>query len=171
MMINQLFFMRLLWIGTVSDRFRREIEHTIRKACPLLKPVVCFTTRYAFSGIYKDRLPATCQSLVIYWYKCCCDQQYVCKMSQVLAERIKRHIPAKWRGSKVVQKIYCNDSAVTGHLKENLACIWPDLESPFEILIRARNKQQMGVLEALFIRSISPGLCKQSDYVRTLELI
>ena len=52
-------FMRLPWICTVSDRLRHEIEHTIRKACPLLKPVVCFTTRYAFSGIYKDRLPAT----------------------------------------------------------------------------------------------------------------
>ena len=63
-------FMRLPWIGTVSNRFCRETEHTIRKTCPLVKPVVCFTTRYAFSAIYKDRLPATCQSLVIYRYKC-----------------------------------------------------------------------------------------------------
>ena len=136
-----------------------------------MTPVVCFTTRYAFSGIYKDRLPATCQSLVIYRYKCCCDQQYVGKTSQVLAERIKQHVPMKLRGSKVAQKIDRNNSAVTRHLKQNPACISPDPESHFEILMRARNKQQMGVLEALFIRSISPGLCKQSDYVRTLQLI
>ena len=66
------------------------------------KPVVVFTTRHAFHGKCKDVLPMTSRSNVVYLYKCFCEQRYVGKTTQVLAERIKQHVPSKLSASRTI---------------------------------------------------------------------
>ena len=89
----------------------------------------------------------------------------------MLADLIKQHIPMKLRRSGAnQQRIERSDSAITRHLKLSPACIPSDPEASFDILMKAINRQQLDVLEALFIRALEPELCKQSDYTCTLHV-
>ena len=82
----------------------------------------------------------------------------------MLADRIKQHIPMKLRRSGAnQQQIERSESAITCHLKLSPACIPPDPEASFDILMKVRNRQQLDVLEALFIRALEPEPCKKSD--------
>ena len=162
--------LKLPWIGAVSGKFRREFEDVVVKADVSLKPVVVFTTRHAFHGKCKDVLPMTSRSNVVYLYKCCCEQRYVGKTTQVLAERIKQHVPSKL-SAKALVRVGANDSAVTKHLKESPACIPQVPASRFEVLANARSRSHLDLLEAIFIRVLSPSLCQQKAHTRTLHLI
>ena len=164
---------RLPWIGDVSRKFKKEIEETIVRACPTSTPIVYFTTKHAFREAYKDVLPTTSQSLLVYKYSCCCGEQYVGKTSQVLAERIKQHIPNKVMEKNQAKHIKTEktDSAITKHLKESTNCIPTDPQARFQTLAKARNKQHLDILEALFIRKLSPSLCKQKEFIGPLHLI
>ena len=166
----------LPWIGGVSNSLRRGTEGIIVSAVPTAKPVVCFAARHAFSGVHKDVLQATSRSHVIYFYKCCCEMQYVGKTTQVFSERIKQHIPAKLIFGKVrTRHIEWCDSAITKHLKERRECIPSAHEivaNQFRIPASARNKMHLDVLEAVFIRAMNPELCPQKEqFTRTLHLI
>ena len=80
--------LKLPWIGHESVKLRREFHETVRRAFPGVKARMTFTTQHAFSGKAKDVLPATDQSLLVYEYRCCCEQTYVGKTIQRLSERI-----------------------------------------------------------------------------------
>ena len=75
--------------------FEIETEGAITKARPTITPIVSFTTRHAFKGVHKDILPTTSKSHVVYKCECCCEKQYVGKMTEVLLERIIQHMPNK----------------------------------------------------------------------------
>ena len=162
--------MKLPWLGVVSNRFRLDIEAVMIKACPWVKPRICFTTRHVFNGIHKDVLPATSISSVVYQYTCYCDQQCVGKTIQVLAERIKQHVPKKLINQTKAMKIDRCDSVITKHLKENPSCIPEQPAERFKILTQARTQMHLDMLEAIFIKSLTPGLCQQKDFTRTLHL-
>ena len=79
---------------------------------------------------------------VVYLYKCCCEQRYAGKTPQVLAERIKQHVPSKLSAEALV-RVGANDSAVTKHLKESPACIPQVPASRFEVLANARSRSHL----------------------------
>ena len=166
--------MRLPWIGDISRKFRNEIEEVMIKACPSTKPIISFTTTHAFNWVHKDSLPATSRSQLVYKYQCCCDKQYVGKTTQVFSERIKQHVSNKLREAKTVatRKIEAKDSAVTKHLKESPDCLRSDPRSRFKVIAQARNKANLDVLEAVYIRHLEQELCQQKDtFTRTLQLV
>ena len=167
-------FMRLPWIGETSRKFQKEIEGIISKACPTTKPNISFTTQHAFNTVYKDVLPMTSRSFLIYQYGCCCGQQYIGKTTQLLGERIKQHIPSKIIDREADKKIKVekNDSAVTKHLKENDECVplCSKPESRFKILAEARSNSHLDVLETIFIKKLLPVLCAQKEFTRQLQL-
>ena len=166
-------FMRLPWIGETSRKFQKEIEGIISKACPTTKPNISFTTQHAFNTVYKDVLPMTSRSFLIYQYGCCCGQQYIGKTTQLLGERIKQHIPSKIidREADKKMKVEKNDSAVTKHLKENAECVpLCKPESRFKILAEARSNSHLDVLETIFIKKLLPVLCAQKEFTRQLQL-
>ena len=167
--------LRLPWIGGVSNSFRREIQGIVVSAVLTTKPVVCFGARHAFSGVHKDVLQATSRSHVIYFYKCCCEMQYVGKKTQLFSKKIKQHIPAKLISGKVrTRHIERCNSAITKHLKEHRDCI-PSADevvaNRFQILASASNKMHLDILEAVFICALNPKLCPQREqFTRALHL-
>ena len=162
--------LRLPWIGNESVKFRREFQLAVGSAFPGISSRVIFTSTPAFSGRAKDVLPATDKSLLVYEYECSCARTYVGRTIQRLSERIKQHIPDTLLLESPDLAKSRSDSALTRHLKDSSSCISKDMRNRFKILASARSEPHLHVLEALFISRLSPSLCCQKDFVRSLSL-
>ena len=57
------------------------------------------------------------------------------------------------------------DSAVGVHLLENPECAKMYSNANFEILLTARNSYHLNVVEALYINSMKPLLCRQKKFI------
>ena len=170
---NATAFLRLPWMGQVSNKFRGDILKVISKGYPKVEAKVVFTTARAFSGRGKDVLSATSQSFIVYQFTCRCSWTYVGKTTQLLSERIKQHIPDRLfvnlRGKPVKTS---SDSAITKHLCESVECTQSeDIRRSFKILAKARHSKHLDVLEALYIRKKSPDLCQQKKQIRVVQLV
>ena len=164
-------FIRLPWIGGKSLEFGKRIRETVRIGYPFTSVRVVFTTTRAFSGKAKDVLPPMLKSCLVYEYKCCCGQTYLGKTTQRLAERVKQHILDKlFRATRTSLCKVPGDSAVTKHLKEYPDCLAVERRENFTILAQARHKAHLDVLEALYIKKLSPGLCLQKEFIHVLAL-
>ena len=122
------------------------------------------------------------QSMVIYQYVCRCDCQYEGRTSQRLQDRINQHIPRCIRSDKRATKnlpnqeckitstpsVYC-DSAIDQHLLENKECAKHFNNAQFSILATARSFH-LSVLEATYINSLQPILCRQKEFVYSLQI-
>ena len=163
--------LRLPWLGQVSNRYRKQVVDVISDSYPQVQPRVVFTTTPNFNGRAKDVLPTTSRSQIVYEFTCSCGLTYVGKTTQCLSVRIDQHIPRKILDSTPDLRKHRADSAITRHLKENPDCISKALPTKaFRILVQARSKPQLDVLEALFIKRLAPHLCNQKDYVQHLTL-
>ena len=91
-------------------------------------------------------------------------------LSQLYIPRIKQHVPKKLINQTKAMKIDRCDSAITKHLKENPSCLPEKPAERFKILTQARTQMHLDVLEAIFIKSLTPGLCQQKDFTSTLHL-
>ena len=164
-------FLRLPWLGNVSNRYRKQVTETVMDCYPQVKPQVVFTTRPAFNGRTKDVLPTTSRSFVVYHFTCSCELTYVGRTSQCLSERIKQHIPVSMLKSEARPgAVKRTDSAIMRHLKSNRQCIREDLHSAFKVLAQARSRPHLDILEALYIQRLAPPLCNQKEHVRALSL-
>ena len=113
-------FLRLPWLGNVSNQYRKQISETIMSCYPQVKPQVVFTTRPAFNGRTKNVLPITSKSYVVYLFTCSCGLTYVGRTSQCLLERIKPHSPVSMLKSEARPgSVKRTDSAITRHLKSS----------------------------------------------------
>ena len=167
--------LRLPWLGAVSIGLRRDIVAAITRGFAQVKPLVIFSTTPAFTGRAKDRLPTTSKSKLVYHFRCGCGLTYVGKTVQNLSQRIKQHVPdnlLRSRESSVRKE--GADSGITRHLKDNLDCLRKMKDQVvaehFQVLTQARDRWMLDVLEALFIRRLTPELCSQKEHVRLLSL-
>ena len=148
-------FIRLPWMGSVSNKFKKDISAAITDGFVLAKPLVVFSTTTAFSGRVKDPLPTTSKNNLVYCYRCSCARTYVGKTVQNLSERIKQHIPPKLLLPGADLRRKSADSAITRHLKENSACLdklrKDAAAERFSVLCQARSRSALDVLEALFL--------------------
>ena len=108
---------------------------------------------------------------------------YVGRTSQRLQDRIKQHVP-KWlqqqakrptrsqpgRSCKLKRNNPDCDSAIGQHLLDNEQCAANYNDKRFKILAVARNSFHLCLLEATFIKTKHPVLCKQKEFVYTLKL-
>ena len=62
------------------------------------------------------------------------------------------------------------DSAIASHLAANNACSRRYDVGDFSVLTRARTKNHLNVLEAVYISVLNPVLCKQKTFVTSLTL-
>ena len=111
-----------------------------------------------------------------------CDSRYVGRTYQRLQDRITQLVP-KWLGQRTgSQRIQpdragkkkqfspeCN-AAIGQHLLENDQCAANYNEDQFSILDTARSRFHLTLLEASYIRVQRPNLCKQKEFVYTLNL-
>ena len=123
------------------------------------------------------------KSFVIYEYKCHCDSRYVGQTSQRLQNRIKQHV-SQWlrqqltrpRRSQPHRSYKRNDtkpdydSAIGQHLLENDQCALNYNNKPFSTLGTARSTFHLNLLDAAYIETQYPVLCRQKEFVYALKL-
>ena len=57
------------------------------------------------------------------------------------------------------------ESAIGMHLLENPSCAEVYEDSDFKILSQSRSSYQLNILEAMYINSMKPELCRQKKFV------
>ena len=176
-------YLRVSWIGKASSSLDKNVEMAVESCYGSITTRVIFTFKRMLPVVRKNVLLTTLKSSVIYEYLCHCDSRYVGRTSQQLQDRIKRLVP-KWlqqqtkrptrsqvsRTCKLkLNNPYC-DSAIGQHLLDNEQCTANYNEKRFKILAVARNSFHLCLLEATFIKTRHPVLCKQRKFVYTLKL-
>ena len=162
--------MKLPYIGPVSGKFRQQLTHAVQSCYNAVQLRTIFSTKNLISPKTKDRTPSHQLSNVVYEYSCYCDNKYVGRTSQRLEARMKQHVP-----NNLLRAMKINDqtklektkwsSSIGQHLADNPKCGANFDASQFSVLRRARSDFHLKVLEAIFIQTTSPELCKQKEFV------
>ena len=177
-------YLHVPWIGNVSMRFEKQVISAVKRCYFAVEPRVVFTTRQLLSATKKDVLPSHHQSNVIYQFVCHCDSRYVGRTSQRLEQRIKQHVPnsiinpptsqnreSRSRSCKANSRPQqFHESAIGQHLLDNAQCAVHYNDDKFSILGRGRSSFHLSALEATFIKSLNPVLCKQKEFVYSLKI-
>ena len=176
-------YLRVPWIGKPSTNLEKEVKTAMESCYGSVSIRLVFTSKCMLPVVRKDVLPAIQKSFVIYEYKCHCDSRYVGRTSQRLQDRIKQHVP-QWLRQKLTRprrsqphrlckrtdtKSDC-DSAIGQHLLDNDRCALNYDNKRFSILTAARSSFHLNLLEAAYIKTRRPGLCRQKEFVYTLKL-
>ena len=120
---------------------------------------------------------------VVYNFSCHCDSQYVDRTSQRLQDRIRQHVPKfirtgqipnsrniSTRSGKSSTPVMFSDSAIGQHLLDNPICAQNYSDKKFTILSFGRSSFHLSALEAVYIKSCKPNLCRQNKFVYNLKL-
>ena len=133
----------------------------------------------------KDVLPAFHQSNIVYQFLCHCDSRYMGRTSQRLQQRIKQHVPKTILQKHISQdqstlarsckpirsfKTETSFSAIGQHLLQNPTCAHKYNDNKFSILARGRTSFHLSTLEATYIKTSKPNLCKQKEFVYGLKI-
>ena len=146
---------------------------------------IVFTTRQLLPATTKDVLPASHKSNIVYQYLCHCDSRYVGRTSQRLQQRITQHVPKSVRGVHTFQdrtslarsckpikslNTEISSSAIGQHLLHNQLCAQNYSDDKFSILAHGRTAFHLLTLEATYIKTSKPNLCKQKEFVYSLKI-
>ena len=189
-------YLRTPWIGSASQQLEHEVKSAVQNCYGAVSPRLIFSSQCMLPAAKKDMLPANQRSMVIYEYVCHCDSRYVSRTTQRLQERIKQHVPKAIRQKTILtqeQRTHrsqstrtqpnrkCkaksktqfkpeNDSAIGQHLLESNQCARNHSDSQFKILTTARSQFHLSLLEAVYISRKKTDLCRQKQFVFTLQL-
>ena len=166
-------------------KFEKQITSAVKRCFSSVEPRVIFNTQQLLPAIKKDVLPSHHHSNVIYQFLCHCDSRYVGCMSQWLEEQIKQHVPRSItipHASANRQSLSCSskanthpqqfhESAIGQHLLDNAQCALHYSNEKFSILAQGRSSFHFSVLEATFVKSFNPLLCKQKEFVYSLKFL
>ena len=169
--------------GKPSTILEKKVKTAVESCYDSVSTCLVFTSKRMLPVACKDVLPAIQKSFVIYEYKCHCDSRYVGRTSQRLQDRIKQHAP-QWLKQQLTHprrsqphrsckrtdtKPDC-DSAIGQHLLDNDRCALNYDDKQFSILAAARSSFHLKHLEATYIKTRRPVLCRQKEFVFTLKL-
>ena len=125
------------------------------------------------------------QSNIVYQFLCHCDSRYVGRTSQRLQQRIKQHVPKTILQEHISQhrstlarsckpirsfKAETSFSAIGQHLLQNPTCALKYNDNKFFVLARGRTSFHLFTLEATYIKTSKPNLCKQKEFVYGLKI-
>ena len=125
------------------------------------------------------------KSNIVYQYLCHCDSRYVGRTSQRLQQRITQHVPKSVRGVHTFQdrtslarsckpikslNTEISSSAIGQHLLHNQLCAQNYSDDKFSILAHGRIAFHLLTLEATYIKTSKPNLCKQKEFVYSLKI-
>ena len=178
-------YLKLPWIGNISLKFEKQVKSKVQNCFSAVEPRVIFQIRKILPSINKDAVPTTQQSLVVYQYVCRCDCRYVGRTPLRLQEKINQHIPKSIRNkekpTRVLPQQNCKaktplkllecDSAVELPLLQNPDCAAHYHDRQFSILSKARAQLQLAALEAIFIKTQQPILCRQKEFVYSRQIL
>ena len=177
-------YLHIPWIGNVSKKFEKQITSAVKRCFFSVKPRAIFNTRQLLAANKKDVLPSHYHSNAIYPFVCHCDSRYVGRKSQRLEEQIKQHVPrsiANPPGSHNRQNLsrsckanirpqQFHESTIGQHFLDNAQCAPHYNNEKFSILARGRSSFHFSALEATFIKSLNPFLCKQKEFFYSLKI-
>ena len=177
-------YLHIPWIGNVLMKFEKQITSAVKCCFFSVKPRVIFNTQQLFPAIKKNVLPSHHHNNVIYQFVCHCDSRYIGHMSQHLEEQIKQHVPRSIvnpPASPSCQSLshsckanthpqQFHKSSIGQHLLDNAQCALHYSNEKFSILVRGRSSFHLSALEATFIKSLNPLLCKQKEFVYSLKI-
>ena len=177
--------LKLPWIGNISLKFEKQVKSNVQYCFSVVQPRVIFQTRKILLSIHNDAVPTTQQSLVVYQYVCRCDCRYVGRTSLRLQKRITQHISKSIRNkekpTKVIPRRNCKaktplnqlecDSAIGLHLLQNPDCAAQYHYRQFSILAKARTQFHLAALEAIFIKTQQPILCRPKKFAHSLQIL
>lgn len=175
-------YIHLPWLGTVSNRFEKQISSALNRCYFAVKPCVLFNTRKMLLAIHKDVLPTLQQSHIIYQFSCRCDSRYIGRTSQRLQDRVKQHVPKSIRfpppsqsTSDPVNHSYnetvATSSAIGQHLLHNPVCAEHYNDSMFSVISKGRSTFHLQTLESTIIKLSKPNLCRQKEFVYSLQIV
>ena len=170
-------YLHIPCIGNVSMKFEKQITSAVKRCFFSVEPHIIFNTRQLLPAIKKDMLPSHHHSNVIYQFVCHCDSPYVVRTSQRLEEEIKQHVPrsiadppASHNRQSLSRSCKANtcpqqfhESVIGQHLLDHAQCALHYSNEKFSILARGRSSFHLSSLEATFIKSLNPLLCKQKE--------
>ena len=147
-----------------------------------------FTLPKSFYPLPLRILPALQKSNVIYQFSCYCNSWYVGRTSQRLQDRIKQHVPKFIHSYSSSQKrlllalqgksftqtntqSLASNSAIRLHLLQNPTCVQHYNDSRFSILAQSRSPFHLFAVEATFIKTSYPALCRQQEFVCSLKIV
>lgn len=167
-------YLHLPWLGSISDRFAKQVSTAVRHCYFATNTSVVFSARPVLLSMRKDVLPPHHNSSLIYSFKCSCSLHYIGRTTQRLDVRKKQHVPAKIRNRKYTPSdILTNtyNSSIAEHLINSHNCSVNFSGDAFTILSKSHSNYQLKVLETIYILSLKPPLCKQKDFILGLQLI
>ena len=162
-----------------------QIKTAVKRCYFAVEPCVVYTTRQLLPVAKKNVLPAFHQSNIVYQFLCHCDSRYVGRTCQRLPQRIKQHVPKTILQEHISQdrsilarscnpirsfKAKTSFSAMGQHLLQNRTCAREYNNKNFSILARGRTSFHLSTLEATYIKTFKPNLCKQKEFVYGLKL-
>ena len=117
-----------------------------------------------------------------------CDSRYVGRTSQRLQDRIKQHVPKSIRSCSSSQKhllpacrcksstktnsqSLASDSTIGLHLLQNPICAQHNDDSRFSIRAQGRSSFHLSALEAAFIKTSNPALCRRKEFVYSIKIV
>ena len=179
-------YLFLPWLGPVSNRFEKQVTSSVKHCYLTVELHVVYKTNQLLPVANKNVLPALQNSNVINQFSCHCDSRYVGRTSQRLQDRIKQHVPKSIRygtsfpkrdlpickckySTKSTTQIQSltHDSAIGLHLLHNPTCAQHYDDSMFSILVKGHSPFHLSAVEATFIKTSNPILCRQKEFVCT----
>ena len=176
-------YLRVSGIGKLFTNLEKEVKIAVESCYGSVSTRLVFTSKRMLPVARKDVLPTIQKSFVIYEYNCHCDSRYVGRTSQRLQNHIKQHVP-QWlrlqlthpcrsqphRSCKRTDTKPVCDSAIGQDLLDNDQCALNYDNKRFSILAAARSSFHLNLLEAAYIKTRRPVLCRQKEFVYTLKL-
>ena len=165
-------------------KFEKQITSAVKRCFFSVEPRVIFNTRQLLRATKKDVLPSHHHSNVIYQFVCHYDSRYVGRTSQRLEERIKQHVPRSIANPPASHNrespfpLLQNQHTPTtisrirhwSNLLDNAQCALHYSNEKFSILAWGCSFFHLSALEATFIKSLNPFLCKQKEFVYSLKI-
>jgi len=152
----------------MSLKFEKQTKSAMKECYSVVQPRIIFATKKILLSIYKDYVPTTQQSMVVYQYVCHCDCRYVGQTLLRLQDRINQHISKSIRNNqkptKILPKRNFKEKTNTTkspqcdpielHLLQNKQCANNYNDQQFSILAKARSAYHLSALEATYNKTL-----------------
>jgi len=152
------FYVKLPYFGFQSEKMKREISRTLSRFYPFVEFRIILTNDFRIGSLfnYKDRLPKTLQSGLIYQFSCVASptspSTYIGNTSRHLYVRFSEHSGNSFRTGLPLTK---TNSEIFKH--STICKCQIDFDN-FKILSRSNSPNDLRVLESLYIFKLKPNL-------------
>ena len=153
---KQKIYFSLPYYGYNSFQIRRDLSKLFNEVYPQISPRFVFVNSFSIGSLFrfKDRIPKTLRSNVVYKFECsCCNAGYIGSSVRNLGIRTSEHKGLSYRtGLPLSKPPFSEIREHSLNLGHNF-----NLEN-FEILMNVNDRTSLRIAESLFIHDLKPSL-------------